>query len=609
MKTCITRARLCGLAAAFSVAFPALSQTSAPVAQLKDVVVSASLVEQRVLDALPATTLITRADIERAQALDLASLLRTVAGLEIAQNGGIGKLASAFIRGAESRHTLVLVDGVAINNLNFSLASLEHIPLSNVERIEIVRGNVSSLYGSAALGGVIRIFTREAGKDSFANLTLQAGSRGLVQVQAGAGIKLGSGTRLSISAENLTDKGFNAIDQGKRAGTNPDIDGYSRRTVSVGVSQDIGIGKISLTANESTGVNAYDSEFGPASQADESSFALQSASLTGRFILGKGLELDAGLSSGSDKLKADVTAFAYFVNSFSDSANVSLRWQFAPGNTVTAGVESTRQRIESDTVYNASNRQVNSVRAGYVGDFQRHEIQLNVRQDRYSDFGTAATWLVGYGYRLTDAWRVNASASTGFNAPTFNDLYFPFGGNPNLRAEQMQSRELGLRYVADAMQARAVWFSNRFTDLIGNDANFNRVNINQARNEGLEFTYQGSWGATRMQAGLTLQDPVDLSTNSRLARRAAVLGNIGLARDMGAWSAGANLRYSGERPDRSNTLSGYSVLDLTLGHALSRDVKLFGRIDNLLDARYETVYGYQQPGIGVFAGVTWQPKF
>ena len=609
MKIFTSRARLCGLAAAFSIIFPAASQTSSPVTQLKDVVVSSSLTEQRVHDALPSTTLISRADIERAQAFDLATLLRTVAGVQMAQNGGTGKLASAFIRGAEARHTLVLVDGVAINNLNFSLASLEHIALSNVERIEVVRGNVSSLYGSAALGGVIQIFTREAGRDSFANLSMQAGSGGLVQVQAGAGIKIGTGTRLSISAESLTDRGFNAIDQGKRAGTNPDIDGYSRRTISLGLSQDIGIGKVSFSANESTGTAAYDSEFGPASQVDESSFTLRSASLSGKFRLGKGVELDTTLSSGIDKLKADVTAFPYFVSSFSDSANVSMRWQFAPGNTVTAGLDTTRQRIESDTVYNASSRQLNSARLGYVGDFQRHEVQVNVRQDRYSDFGTAATWLAAYGYKLTDAWRFNVSASTGFSAPTFNDLYFPFGGNPNLRPEQLQSAELGVRYVGDVNQMRAVLFSNRFTDLIGNDANFDRVNISQARNQGLEMSYQGSWGATRVMAGLTLQDPVDLTTLSRLMRRAAVLGNIGVTRDAGAWSAGANLRYSGERPDGTNTLAAYSVLDLTLSHALSREVKLFGRIDNLLDARYETVYGYQQAGFGVFAGVNWQPKF
>jgi vitamin B12 transporter len=153
-----------------------------------------------------------------------------------------------------------------------------------------------------------------------------------------------------------------------------------------------------------------------------------------------------------------------------------------------------------------------------------------------------------------------------------------------------------------------VWFSNRFTDLIGNDSNYKRININQARNDGLELSYRGMFGATTVRSGLTLQNPVDTVANKRLDRRADTLANIGVTRDSGPWSYGANLRYVGERPDGSKTLAAYSVLDLTASHALNREVKLFGRIDNLLDARYETVYGYNQPGLGVFVGVTWQPK-
>jgi vitamin B12 transporter len=285
-----------------------------------------------------------------------------------------------------------------------------------------------------------------------------------------------------------------------------------------------------------------------------------------------------------------------------------LRWNFAKGQTMTAGIESTRQRLESDTVYNATSRQLDSARLGYQGEFERHQVQLNVRQDKYSDFGTASTWFAGYGFRFARNWRVNGSSSTGFNAPTFNDLYYPYGGNPNLRPEQVSSSELGLQYATEVHDARAVWFSNRFTDLIGNDASFNRVNINQARNDGLELSYRGKYGATNVRAGMTLQNPVDLTSNKRLARRADTLANVGITRDIGPWSYGANLRYVGERPDGSNTLAAYSVLDLTVSHALNREVKLFGRIENLLDARYETVYGYNQPGLGVFVGLTWQPN-
>ena len=573
-----------------------------------EVVVTASRIEQRVQDALPATTLLTRSDIERAQTPDLPSLLRNVTGLEISQNGGAGTVSGAFVRGAESRHTLVLIDGVPVNNFNFSLAALEHLPLSNVERIEIVRGNVSSLYGSAALGGVIQIFTREASGQPFAEVTVQAGSRGLLQVQAGAGIKSAGGTRLSFTAENLTDGGFNALDQAKRPGTHPDVDGYSRRALSVGISQDIGIGKIGLTAREATGVTAYDSQFGPASQPDESKFSLHGMALTGQFRLTPAMVLDAGVTNSQDRLRADVTAYPYFVNSLSESSHAGLRWQFSRGQTLTAGLESSRQQLESNTVYTATSRQLDSARLGYQGAYERHQVQLNLRQDKYSDFGVASTWYAGYGFRFAQDWRINASTSTGFNAPTFNDLYYPFGGNVNLRPEQVRSGEFGLQYATQTHDARAVWFSNRFTDLIGSDASFNRVNINQARNEGLELSYRGRHGATAVQAGMTLQDPIDLTGNKRLARRAAVLANVGMTRDSGPWSYGVNLRYSGERPDGTQTLASYSVLALTASHALNRELKLFGRIENLLDARYETVYGYNQPGLGVFVGLNWQPR-
>jgi vitamin B12 transporter len=597
-------AALLGISGLSSVAF---AQVDVSNPQLPMVVVTASRLEQQVQDALPATTLITRADIDRSQALDVPALLRQVSGVELAQSGGAGTVSSAFIRGAESRHTLVLVDGVAVNNLNFSTAALEHLPLANVERIEVVRGNVSSLYGSAALGGVIQIFTRQASDKPYASLGFQAGSRGLLQAQAGAGVKLESGTRLSFSSETFSENGFNAINQDKRKGTNPDLDGYSRRTVAVGISQDIGVGKVSLTSRETTGVTAYDSQFGPATQADESRFSLTATVLNGQFNLAPALVLDATASTSADKLRADVTAFPYYVNSQTDSASAGLRWAVQPGHNVTAGVESSTQRIEASTVYRGSSRVQDSLRLGYQGDWEQHQLQLNVRQDRYSDFGTASTWLAGYAWRFAPQWRANASTSTGFTAPTFNDLYYPFGGNVTLRPEQVRASELGLQYATDQMEARLVWFSNRFTDLIGNDFNFNRININQARNEGVELSYLARYGATQVRAGLTLQDPIDSTTGKRLDRRAATVANVGVNHDAGAWSYGADLRYSGERPDGSQTLASYSVLDLRVAYKLAQGVKLMGRVENVLDARYETAYGYNQAPFGVFVGVTWQP--
>jgi len=164
------------------------------------------------------------------------------------------------------------------------------------------------------------------------------------------------------------------------------------------------------------------------------------------------------------------------------------------------------------------------------------------------------------------------------------------------------------QYAARGQVLRATLFDNRFTDLIGNDSDFNRINIDQARNRGVELSYSGRIADTDVRADLTHQDPVDLASHTRLARRAATLAHLSAARDVGIWQLGGNLRYSGTRPDGARTLASYAVLDLTASYAISAQVKLFGRIDNLFDRDYETVYGYRQPGRGAFVGVRWQPK-
>jgi vitamin B12 transporter len=573
------------------------------------VVVSASRTEQRVQDALPATTLITRDDIERAQTPDLPTLLRQVTGLEIVQAGGPGTVSSTFIRGAESRHTLVLIDGVPVNNLNFGTAALEHLPLSDIERIEIVRGNVSSLYGSAAVGGVIQIFTRQPTNTPQAAITAQAGSRGLADASANGSVRLASGTGLRASAEALRDRGFNATNQAELPGTNPDRDGYRRHSASFAVTQELAGGNsIGLHLRDASGTTEYDSQFGPANQPDVSQFAERGVVLDGHFKLGTAVRLAAALTRADDNLDASVSAFPFFVNSRTDGAQLGLEWDAASGQRVTAGLEHSRQHIASDTVYAHSARTQDSMRIGYTATLARHDVQLNLRQDRYSDFGTAHTWLAGYGYRLTDAWRASALASTGFTAPTFNDLYYPYGGNPALRPERVHSAELALQYAAHGQDLRATLFDNRYTDLIGNDAMFNRINIGRARVRGLELAYAGRIGENRVHAGFTKQDPVDLDADAQLQRRARMLANVGLARDVGAWQFGGDARATGRRPDAGRTLPGYTVVDLTASYRVSPQLKVFGRIENLFDRQYETVYGYRQAGRGAFVGLTWQPK-
>jgi vitamin B12 transporter len=578
---------------------------------INNVVISASRTEQRIQDALPATTLITRADIDRAQAVDLPSLIRNVTGIEIVQNGGVGTVSSAFIRGAESRHTLVLVDGIPINNLNFSAAALEHIPLVNVERIEVVRGNVSSLYGSNALGGVIQIFTRDAGTSPWTSLTAQVGSRGLVDVSGSTGVKKESGLALTASAQTLHSQGFNAINQKELTGTNPDRDGYSRRVLSAGVSQDLSqLGRIGLKLSESKGVTEYDSQFEPATQTDKSNFALTNASLYGQFKLASDLQLDANMGQTSDSLDASVTAYPYRIKSSSQNSSLGLTWRALQGHIVTAGYETTTQRLDSDTVYKKTERTLNASRLGYLINQGDHLLQINLRQDDYSDFGMATTGLFGYGYRLTPTVRVRANTSTGFMAPTFNDLYYPYGGNPNLRPEHLRSNEIAAQYASGAHDLRVTYFDNQFTDLIGNNSSYVRTNIAKAQNKGVELIYIGKFANSTINAGFTSQDPLNSITQKQLDRRAKTIANFGLNQDLGAWSVGAQTRYSSERPDaaQTKTLGAYFVSDLTASYQWSRDLKLIGRINNVFDRKFETAYGYNQVRRGVFAGLNWQMK-
>ena len=600
------------LAAGFWLPILALSQTFLP-----DTVITASRVAQRAQDALPDVSLITRADIDRSQAKDIPSLLQQLAGMEVTQSGGMGGVATLFMRGAESRHALVLVDGLPMNNLNFNLAALEHLPLSGIERIEVVRGNVSSLYGSAALGGVIQIFTRQNSGDGLKGPWLEAsgqvGSESFRSAQVSAGQKWASGFGLNAATEKVQTQGFNAINPLQRPGTNPDRDGYNRQSNALHLSQEFEGARMGLMVRETKASVQYDSQYGPATQADESRSILRSALLNTSFKATSNLQLDASVGQQEDKLDATLTAYPYFVNSKSKTSALGAVWTLWPQHSLTAGYENTRQQITSDTEYNPTHRTLDSWRVGYQGKLEQQQWQLNVRQDQYSDFGNANTWYAGYAYVLTPEWRVKASASTGFMAPTFNDLYYPWGGNPRLKSEQARSNEVGLQYTQAAWNWRLTAFENRYTDLIDNDVNFTRTNIAKAKNQGVEMALAGQWtmagvGAQQWRLSLTSQDPQNETTHSALARRAKTLVQAGLNQKLANWDAGVQLRYVGARTDATQTLAVYTLLDLTASRVLTPELRLNLRIENASNVNYQTIYGYNMPSRGLFVGLKWTPK-
>jgi vitamin B12 transporter len=604
--------RLSALVTCLALPVLALSQTFLP-----DTVITASRVMQRTQDALPDVSLITRSDIDRSQAKDVPSLLVQLAGMEVTQSGGMGGVATLFMRGAESRHALVLVDGLPMNSLNFNLAALEHLPLSGIERIEVVRGNVSSLYGSAALGGVVQIFTRQNSGSGLSGPWLEAsgqmGSENFRSTQASVGQKWASGFGVNASTEHTQTRGFNAINPVQRPDTNPDRDGYKRQSDAVNLSQEFESGRIGLMLRETHATVQYDSQWGPATQADESKSVLRNALLNATYRASKELQWEVSVGQQEDKLNAAQTAYPYFVNSQSKTSAMGAVWTLWPNHSITSGYENTRQKIVSDTAYNPSERSLNSWRLGYQGKLENQQWQLNVRQDQYSDFGQANTWYAGYGYFLTPELRLKASASSGFMAPTFNDLYYPWGGNPLLRPEQARSNEIGMQYIKATWNARITAFENRYTDLIDNDLNWTRTNIAKAKNQGVEVALAGQWqlsgfGTQKWRVSMTSQDPQNEITHQALARRAKTLAQAGVTQSIGYWDAGAQWRFSGARTDDAQILKAYSVLDLTASQALTPELRLNLRVENAGNANYQSIYGYNMPKRGLFAGLKWTPK-
>ncbi len=300
--------------------------------------------------------------------------------------------------------------------------------------------------------------------------------------------------------------------------------------------------------------------------------------------------------------------------------NNQLAWQnnfkVADGRQLSFSVENLDQAVASNTPYTQTSRNVNSVLGGYTGEFGSQQVQLNARQDNYSDFGTANTGLLGYGLSFADSWRAIASISNAFRAPTFNELFYPGYGNPNLMPERSQNREAGLHYAAIGQRVDAVYFDNRISDLIVGSATapYLPYNIRQAQITGQELSYAGDFGDTHLKAGATFQNPRDAATGQPLVRRAKEFGSLAASHDFNALNLGAEVRYSGPRQDTNFntypytavTLPGYQLLNLTARYLIDKNLNLSARVANLFNRNYSEVYGYNTPGRTLFVGLNYQ---
>lgn len=578
------------------------------------VVVTASRLEQQLTDVIPHTTVITQKDIRESQAVDLPTLLRREAGFEFVQNGGMGNVTSIFMRGGDGRQVLVLIDGVRVGSATLGTTQIEGVMLNQVERVEVVRGNVSALYGAGAIGGVIQIFTKQGTGAPRAEAQLMLGDRNtsrLVMAYAGSV----ENTRFSVNLSRLQTGGFSAIDTKKAPAANPDSDGYANLGFSAQIAQTLAAGhEVGLRAYQNYGEVEFDNAFGTATERNRAENAVSSYAIYSSNQFNPVWHSRLTLAEGADKGKSFTDGRT---PTRTDTRNIQLQWQnqfrLAQDHVVSAGLEHMSQRVQSTTSYPVTGREVSTASLAYNGRVEAHHFQAGLRDDKYSDFGRADTWLAGYAYDITSDWKVTAMRSSAFTAPTFNQLYFPAFGNPNLQPERSTSNELGLQYAVGAHLLRVATYRTSYRNLIDTPApTFRPQNVAAARVEGTEMSYTGQFGAWDARASLTVQDPINTATGAPLRRRGTTFGNLVVNTTISGWRLGSEFMFTGTRADNHIvsgarvTLGSYKLVNLIARYPLSKNSFVSARLENLFDERYELAQGYNVPGRGLFVSLGWQ---
>ena len=608
MKTLSSRVQLAALPLAMLAAFPSHAQTDT-VAYLSETVVTATRVETRT-DAVLSDVVVIEADtLEKSTGRTLSEVLSRSAGLQMSANGGLGKQSGLFVRGTESRHVLLLVDGVRYGSSTAGSASLDNIPLGIVERIEVLKGPASALYGSDAVGGVVQVFTKQGSQGFHPNASVTLGSFGHRAATGG----LSGGTEAVTYALN-----FGTVREGGFSATNPDVAFSGHNPDDDGFDQDSVSGSLRWAFAPRWSTNVHFTQADGTSQYDQGlgDFDVRSDATTR--IAGWGLEHKWSADSRTQfKLaRSDdrSTSFTTFDTGQFDTAQTQATLQHdlntAVGNVI-VGAESIKEEVSGTQAYAVNSRTTRAVFAGLHGQSGAHFWQANLRRDSNSQFGDATTGFASYGYQITPHWRPHVAYGTSFKMPSFNTLYYVspfFNGNPTTQPERGKNSEVGLTYSRGLHEVKLTRFDNRVRGFITTQPVV--VNVPRARMEGWSLGYTGAVGNWTWNANLELLDARNEANQLKLQRRADETLTLALDRQSGAWTWGGSLLAVSDRFDNAaNTvrLPGFATLDLYAAYQVQKDWSLNLRLNNLADKVYETAHGYNQPGRAAYLTLNWKP--
>lgn len=605
---------------------------------LSEVVISANRALTPASEVASSVTIIKKEEIERSNKPFLSDLLKAVPGLSVVQQGGKGSLSSIFLRGGNAQHTLFRIDGVEINDpssLN-NAYDLSNLQLDNIERIEVLRGPQSTLYGSEAMAGVISIFTKKGSGSPKLSLSAEGGSYGTMNGNAALN---GSFKVIdySLSYSGYKTKGFSSAD--KNYG-NTETDGslnnsiYSRLGVKLTefMSLDVLYNFIkSRTDLDQNGPDGDDPNF--VYKLEESVFKTSSniSLFEGRWNQDLGVSIMRHIShtiDDIDEIRPQTSSDAYF-----NGSRLKLEWQnnlkVDKYNMLVFGAEAYREKANtsyfSRSEYGPFNSEIPENSATTTSLYLQDQVNFanaifasaGLRYDKHNRFGSITTFRIAPAYLISETnTKLKFTYGTGFKSPSLYNLFDPAFGNPDLKPEKSRGWDAGVeQYIMkDKLSLGATYFSNDFTDLIGYDNNYRSINIDKVKTSGLELSLAGAFNKLFINLNYTFTESKDKSMNSidsgkDLLRRPKNKLGLNIAYSFNDADVNLELMNMGKREDRDFVtfqrveLSAYTLVNLGAAYNVTNYLKFFGRIENLLDQKYEDVLYYGTPGVSGYFGI------
>lgn len=620
-------------------------------AELNPMVIVGARMEQLLQDILPSVSVITKEEIQKTNANDISEVLLGQVGLEVARTGTLGSPVSIYMRGASSSQTLVLLDGVPIMSEGAAgaLSTIDMIPLSQIERIEILRGNASAIYGPGAVGGVIQLVTQKkssSGFKPFAEIRYGRFNSSSTTVGFNGGQ---DGVSYSLAAGHQESQGFEAISHKSYPSVNPSANGYRGDNFSVSVSKDLdAANRLGVRFVQTDKKSSFDNNYGGTAANNYMDSALQSWANKTQiqtfqlYALNKITQdwrSDAVFNRTTTKQSTLTDGVANMSYGTTDTIIDSLSWKntFALNSqhTLLAGFDAANSKFDGQKLSGFPEVPAPVVKeamrkrlfAGTQSAFGAASLQVNVSREILPEALSANTFFVGGGYQLTEKWKATVSRSTAIQAPTIGQLYdIAWGGNRSLTPERSRSTEAGLQYVAERTYMRIVAFKVDYENLIttGNSLvadpfwaaqNVKQlVNVQSGQNTGVETQWTRQIDRFRFNLGLTHQTPVNNDVSLKVLNKARNFGSFDLAYALSQTSELGGRVYSTSSRTTLNPAgdkaltSGYGVFKLYANHKLTREWTAAVSVDNAFNRHYQHLAGYNTAPRSLFASLRYQAQ-